>query len=194
LWLYNARKGNGQIRADEKYLAKKLPFRGRVKLQPLMDAGFITLYQDDSTLQAKRYARDRGEGETETETEESISYDENEKCFKNISPERMIQWEEAFPAVDIELDLKNAALWVVDNPTKKKTQWGRFLTNWFRRTQERGGNKGSTAAPKKTKLYPIAGKTCENCKLPAVYKDTSGSYDHYYCLDHAPTKVKEKYE
>lgn len=48
----------------------------------------------------------------------------------------------------------------------------------------------------KTKLFPIAGKVCgkEGCKLPAVYKDTSGSYDSFSCGEHMPTKVKETYK
>ena len=47
----------------------------------------------------------------------------------------------------------------------------------------------------KTKLYPISGKTCgkQGCSLPAVYKDSSGSYDHYYCGNHMPESVKANY-
>ncbi len=47
----------------------------------------------------------------------------------------------------------------------------------------------------KLRLFPIAGKTCskDGCKLPAVYKDTSGSYDNYSCEKHLPTEVKELY-
>jgi hypothetical protein len=50
--------------------------------------------------------------------------------------------------------------------------------------------------PKKTKLFPIPGKTCSHsgCGLPAVYKNTSGQYDNYVCTNHLPAKVKELYE
>jgi hypothetical protein len=46
----------------------------------------------------------------------------------------------------------------------------------------------------KTKLFPIQGKVCgkKGCGLPAVYKST-GEFDHYYCAEHMPDKVKEKY-
>lgn len=49
---------------------------------------------------------------------------------------------------------------------------------------------------KKQKLYPIKGKTCSRagCRMPAVYKDSSGAYDSYACSAHLPVKVKEKYE
>lgn len=48
----------------------------------------------------------------------------------------------------------------------------------------------------KTKLFPIAGKTCSmpRCKMPAVYKDTSGQYDSYKCRNHLPVSVREEYE
>lgn len=49
-------------------------------------------------------------------------------------------------------------------------------------------------AETKTKLFPIQGKSCgvQGCQLPAVYcKD--GDYKHYYCGEHMPKLVKEKY-
>ena len=47
----------------------------------------------------------------------------------------------------------------------------------------------------KPKLLSLFGKTCskDKCGLPAVYKSTSGAYDMYYCAEHMPEKVKEKY-
>jgi hypothetical protein len=47
----------------------------------------------------------------------------------------------------------------------------------------------------KTKLYPLPGKLCsvKTCKMPAVYKDTSGAYDSYLCAKHLPEQVKELY-
>jgi hypothetical protein len=48
----------------------------------------------------------------------------------------------------------------------------------------------------KIKLYPIKGKTCSErgCKMPAVYKDSTGDYDSYKCRDHLPDKVREQYK
>lgn len=56
------------------------------------------------------------------------------------------------------------------------------------------GDEPSSSATK-PKLLPIVGKICSigDCKLPAVYKDTSGSYDHYRCVKHLPTEVREMY-
>lgn len=55
---------------------------------------------------------------------------------------------------------------------------------------------GKNKITKKTKLYPISGKTCSDtgCGQPAVYRYTGGQYDRYACSDHLPAKVKERFE
>ena len=57
-------------------------------------------------------------------------------------------------------------------------------------------DKKDNNSRKKQRLFPIIGKTCsrEDCRLPAVYKDTSSAYDHYSCVNHLPEEVKELYE
>lgn len=47
----------------------------------------------------------------------------------------------------------------------------------------------------KLRLLPIIGKTCykKGCKMPAVYKDESGDYAYYWCGEHMPKEVKDKY-
>ena len=116
-----------------------------------------------------------------------------ENCrFEGIPNRRMELWRDAFPAVNIELDMKRAALWILDNPKKKKKYWGRFLTNWFARTQEKGGNiKGSY----RQRLLPIPGKKCStrHCQMPAVHKSCPGSYDIFHCKNHLPKEVKKDY-
>ena len=122
------------------------------------------------------------------------------KSFNGIIPEEMSRWSEAYPAVDIAGEIRRAAEWLLSNPTKRKSNYRRFLINWFSRTQERGGSKknlgGVETTSPKTRLFPITGKSCSkpNCKMPAVYKDTSGSYDTYLCTEHLPESVKKKYQ
>lgn len=67
----------------------------------------------------------------------------------------------------------------------KMKDWHKALAGWESR-------KGT----KKTKLFPISGRMCskESCRMPAVYKDSSGSYDRYCCSEHLPVDVKERYE
>lgn len=75
---------------------------------------------------------------------------------------------------------------------------GNLRVKKYRRNQ---GNKNETppssssSSSSKPILFPIPGKTCEKsgCKLPAIYKDPGGSYDHFYCGSHMPESVKEIY-
>jgi len=58
---------------------------------------------------------------------------------------------------------------------------------------QRKNEKDAKPASKKTKLFPIKGKHCEYCSLPAVYKG-GVDYDFYRCAEHMPDDVKEHYE
>lgn len=78
-----------------------------------------------------------------------------------------------------------------------KREGGRYIPNpatWL--NQKRWGDelKADEPVSKKTKLFPIAGRKCSECPLPAIYKSTGGDYDFWYCGEHMPEKVKEKYE
>jgi len=48
---------------------------------------------------------------------------------------------DAYPAVLVAQEVDRAKLWLEANPTKRKANVRRFLTNWMARTQERGGSK-----------------------------------------------------
>ena len=72
--------------------------------------------------------------------------------YSNISDKDILQWKEAYPACDIERQLKASNEWLLSNPAKaKKKQWRRFITGWLSRQQERGGdaasNKSATPDP-----------------------------------------------
>jgi hypothetical protein len=75
---------------------------------------------------------------------------------------------------------------------------GKPVKSWKQKLWTHHLNKatGSGQRKKKTRLFPISGKTCSKrgCFLPAVYKYTGGEYDRYACADHLPPKVKEKFE
>lgn len=71
LWLFAARKGNGEIPSNIDYLQRKLPAGKKINLQPLIDNGFIEVYHNDSIVQATNdstvLCSDRGRGRAKTE-------------------------------------------------------------------------------------------------------------------------------
>lgn len=69
-----------------------------------------------------------------------ISFDWATEHFTDISGEQIGRWREAYPAVDVDGEIKKAAAWMAANPAKKKKNYKRFLANWLLRIQERGGN------------------------------------------------------
>jgi hypothetical protein len=74
----------------------------------------------------------------------SVKWDSEAMNWQGIDATHRAKWHEAYPAVDIDRELLGAAEWLKANPTKAvKRAWYRFLTNWFRRTQESGGTRQS---------------------------------------------------
>jgi len=84
-----------------------------------------------------------------------------------------------------------------DQQGKPVRSWKqKMIAIWEPQYWQKKQAQANGAKPKKTKLFPIPGRVCSKpgCKMPAVYKDGSGGYDFYYCADHMPAKVKERYE
>jgi hypothetical protein len=74
-----------------------------------------------------------------------IMPDFEKRVWLNISEKDRAGWVKAYPAVDVDIELAKAMAWLVANPTKKKSQYGRFLNGWFSRCQDRGGTvKGAS--------------------------------------------------
>lgn len=61
-----------------------------------------------------------------------------------ISPEQRKRWAEAYPACDIDRQLRAMDAWLQANPVKaKKSNWTRFIVNWLAKEQDRGGDAKS---------------------------------------------------
>jgi|GEM_PF-2812113 len=72
-----------------------------------------------------------------------INFDFTSQEFKNITIEDKKRWKEAYPAVNIEIELKRMREWILANPAKgRKRNYRRFITNWLSRVQDAGGTKG----------------------------------------------------
>ena len=83
--------------------------------------------------------------------------------WENIKRQDIEAWHLAYPAVDIEGELLRAIQWVKAAGAKgHKSNWGRFLSSWFSRRQDRGGSmngyptggNGATTAPPPTQKPP----------------------------------------
>jgi len=81
---------------------------------------------------------------------EEILFDVEKKEFINIKKEDIEIWKEAFPACDVNQELKKMIAWLLgDWPKRRKSAWKRFITGWLSRAQDHGGTKG---IPQKSNL------------------------------------------
>jgi len=71
----------------------------------------------------------------------AISFNAESNCFENIDDAQKKLWREAYPSVNLEIELSKAIVWLKANPTKKKSNYNKFLSGWFSRCQDSGGTK-----------------------------------------------------
>jgi hypothetical protein len=81
----------------------------------------------------------------------------NDKTEYHVSSEQAQHWQELFPGVDVEQELRKMVAWCEANPTRRKTRKGvqKFITGWLSREQDSGralpaGRKGPEAPLSRT--------------------------------------------
>ncbi len=72
-----------------------------------------------------------------------ITFNFEKRKFINITIEDKAGWLDAYQACDINQELSKMREWLLANPSKKKKNYRRFITNWLTRTQDKGGSKKS---------------------------------------------------
>jgi hypothetical protein len=89
-------------------------------------------------------------------------------------------WAEAFPAVDVRIELKRMAIWLEDNPANRKTEKGfpRFATKWLSRAQNQAGrigrNRNALTSGKAT-MGSVATDLAEKLRAERLKNETGGS-------------------
>jgi len=85
------------------------------------------------------------------------------------------------------LDFYDSKGWVIGKSQSPMKDWKAAVRTWVRMDSTKTGQQAG-----KIRLLPLPGKTCCKCGMPAIHK-TSGNFDNYYCQEHMPQKIKEKY-
>ena len=70
-----------------------------------------------------------------------------------ITEKELAEWKKAFPAVNVEQELREMRAWCLANPTMRKTGKGvrRFINTWLSKEQDKGhpGQAGKSAKPER---------------------------------------------
>jgi len=70
-----------------------------------------------------------------------INLDRDRREWVGILEADWQAWSAAYPAVDVRGEAKRALEWCLSNPAKgRKSNYRKFLTGWFQRSQDRGGS------------------------------------------------------
>ena len=78
----------------------------------------------------------------EVSKKEVIIFSFEKRKWEGITKEDFEGWQVSYPACDIKIELLRMTEWLLSNPTKKKKNYRRFITNWLTRSQDKGGTKG----------------------------------------------------
>lgn len=75
--------------------------------------------------------------------------------FYDVDIEKISEWKDAFPAVDVEQQLKHMIVWCNENKAKRKTRRGvgRFIVSWLSREQDKGGRYRGYSQPPQPVFY-----------------------------------------
>lgn len=89
------------------------------------------------------------------EVNEVISLTLNDKNEYPITEEKVNEWKELYPAIDVIQELRKMKGWLDANPNKRKTKKGilRFVNSWLARAQDKGGS-GSIQSRSVVNEYP----------------------------------------
>jgi len=101
--------------------------------------------------------------------------------WEGVTPEVMQALKEAYPAVDVEGQLKEMIAWIFMHPEDApKSNYGAFIQTWLKKHQDRHSIRSIPLASVKTDPKAITPSLCEYCLKPA-----RGSVNGIrYCGDH----------
>lgn len=163
-WASLAQKTNGNIEvlSNKKWwlidfctfqygeLTEKCPPHRKV-IATLLKHGLLERVKEgyEKGCQTLQEEEEEEEEEKEEEEEEEVKRKPTPKVlfnaqthkWENVTEEMLELWERAYPACDMERELTKMATWLLANPTKTKTNYKRFITNWLSRTQDKGGTR-----------------------------------------------------
>jgi len=193
---HNAKSLARMTKLEEKYIAKMLILACEIGL---LDSS-PPQAQHEPTLnptQAQRIEENRREEKEENTScpePQAASGPESEpvmvfECVGpesrfRLTPDKLAEWVECYPNMDVPADLRAARQWVEDNPGKRKTARGmtRFLGGWLQRTNDKpkGFNNGKTQqnisrvrAPEGK--YANTAIVCDNTRPPDDQRPKTGS-------------------
>lgn len=105
--------------------------------------------------------------------------------------EQILQWQHAYPEVDIFAELNVMAVWLQSNEPKRKTEKGmpRFVNSWLSRANSKGGSPFAQQEQEATGKKPLKtwsqldDFTHDFCQSEAFRQSCLEKYGQYVTFD-----------
>lgn len=81
-----------------------------------------------------------------------VDFDWTAGEWVNVDP-LIPAWRDAYPDLDVDVELRKARAWVLANPDKAKSRWGSFLNNWLSRNGARSSGVPAAGQPASTNVF-----------------------------------------
>ena len=103
-----------------------------------------------------------------------IQMDRTTLRWKGILSEDLDRWKDAYPAVDVEQQLREMEVWASAHRSQWKSNWLRFIVHWLSKEQDRGGSSRTGSAPRETP------KTFEQIRAERTHAAATRVLDEIY--------------
>lgn len=109
-----------------------------------------------------------------------ITFNAQTGTFEGLTEVMTTAWANAYPGVNVRLEIQRAALWLIANPSRMKTLLAKFLTNWIGRASQR---LADTAATGRTTSNSNVRPVNRTDRAAAMYASTQGQLDDFNIVD-----------
>lgn len=98
------------------------------------------------------------------------------RAWQGIESRDITGWQEAYPAVDIDGELKRMAEWLLANPTRRKKNYRLFIIKWLEKQQDSPRNPLMNSATRT--VYETLGSVLNEYNLGSYnYSSEFGSFE-----------------
>lgn len=114
--------------------------------------------QECNVLDKNRIDKNRIEKEISNDISKKPTFDYEHGSFENLPEIQVESWKTAYPAIDVDREIKRAAAWLLANKKNRKSNVTRFLNNWLSRAQDSAPRVQAVPPSPTVKLFPGVGQ------------------------------------
>jgi len=153
-----ASKCENRIPADPKWIREKGMLSSNIELEPLVNAGFISINGDASEVLAQckhdeskmvvqsRVEKSRDREEKDMQVSPALLFPLQDGTEYPLELTKISQYEKTYHNIDVQFELKKCLQWDIDRPKERKTKTGilKHINFWLNRASK---DKGPAIQP-----------------------------------------------